>query len=86
MKIHVHDNNNVPVKQNCLGEFELEAGKALTLHMHLGDCELCPSGHCHQGSLSLLLIAGEIFVVLEGVMPPSKITLKETQPHTPVAH
>lgn len=86
MKIHVHDNNHVPLEQNCLSEVELEAGKVLTLHLHRGGCNPRAKGHCHDGSVNLLIVGGAMYVVLEGVWPPSLITLEEMEMHVPIAH
>ena len=86
MKIHVHDNNEVPEKHNCLGEIELEPGKTLSLHMHSGPCHPCPQGHCHQATINILQTDKGLFVVFEGVRPPSKITLDEQAPHSEVEH
>jgi hypothetical protein len=86
MKIHVHDNNDIPKNQNCLGEFELEPGFNLTLHMHRGDCRPCPQGHCHQAVIGLLEVKGELFLVFEGVMAPTKTSLDKLPPHSTVTH
>lgn len=87
MKIHVHDNNDPsPEKHNCLSDEVLDPGKILTLHMHPGPCRICPKGHCHGGTINFLLIDGDLFVVLEGIRPPSQITVDETKPHAPVGH
>lgn len=86
MKVHIHDNNNVPTAQNCLGEFELEPQRTLTLHMHPGECQPCPQGHCHQATIVLVQTDKGLFVVFEGVRNPSKITLDAARPHMPVEH
>lgn len=57
IKIHIHDNSKVPAGQNCLGEFKLERDKVITLHMHDGPCQLCPEGHCHHGSIGIVLMS-----------------------------
>jgi hypothetical protein len=86
MIIHVHDNNDVPEKHNCLGEFELEPGNTLSLHLHPGECRPCPQGHCHWANISVLQTSKGLFIVFEGVRPPTKITLDQQAPHSDVAH
>lgn len=75
IKVHVHDNSKVPVEQHCLGAFELTREKILTLHLHDGPCFLCPQGHCHHGSIGILLSeTGEMFLVFENTPLPARVT------------
>jgi hypothetical protein len=85
MRVHIHDNNKLPAN-NCMTHVELEPGKILTLHLHPGECQVCPEGHCHHGSIGVLLVEGELFVVFEGAKPPEKITLDDFRPRVPISH
>jgi hypothetical protein len=81
IKVHIHDNSKAPAGQNCLGEFELERDKVITLHMHGGPCELCPEGHCHHGSIAVVIGAnGDLMVVFENVLPPRRISFDDFRP------
>ena len=81
MKVHIHDNNNAPQNQICLGQFELTSAKVLTLHLHPGECTLCPEGHCHFGSIGITLNEhGELYISFEQVAPPKKLTLDDYNP------
>jgi hypothetical protein len=86
IKVHVHDNSEVPVAQSCRGEFTLSPDKILTLHMHDGGCRLCTEGHCHEGSIALVLADGQLFVVFEGVRPPGRITHDDYRPAGRISH
>jgi len=87
MRVHVHDNNAPgPGKGNCLTDTELEPGEVITLHMHIGPCRLCSNGHCHNGTINVLVVDGALFVVLEGIPEPQAITKDKTALHTPPAH
>lgn len=82
MIIHVHDNNDPePKKHNCVSETELKPGKVLTLHMHRGPCRPCSQGHCHRGTINLLMVDAALYVVLEGIPCPELITTDDTAPH-----
>jgi hypothetical protein len=80
MKIHIHDNNAVPVDQNCLGSFEADENKIITLHFHAGNCHLCPDGHCHNGSIAITTVGEELFLSFESIMTPIKITYDDQPP------
>ncbi|MGH9767209.1 MAG: hypothetical protein ACREAB_07220 [Blastocatellia bacterium] len=87
IKVHIHDNSRTPVGQNCLGEFKLEPEKIITLHMHNGTCQLCPEGHCHHGSISMLFGAnGDLFVVFERSQLPSRISCDDYKPTERITH
>jgi hypothetical protein len=81
MKVHVHDNNQAPEKQICKAAVELTTEKVLSLHMHPGECTLCPEGHCHWGSIAITLNEhGELYISFEQVSVPNKITLDDYNP------
>jgi hypothetical protein len=87
MKIHIHNNNDPsPEKHNCLIEDELSEGKVLSLHMHAGECRPCRNGHCHDGTINLVMVDNALYVVFEKVVTPDLITLSDAKPHGPVAH
>lgn len=81
IKVHVHDNSQVPSNQKCLGEFELERDKIITLHMHDGECALCPEGHCHYGSIAVCLgLDGSLMISFEAARPPERISFDDFKP------
>lgn len=81
MKIHVHDNNRAPERQICLAAVDLTTEKVLTLHIHAGECMLCPEGHCHFGSIGITVNQwGELYISFEQVAPPNKVTLDDYNP------
>lgn len=89
MKVHVHDNSRVPAEQDCLAEYELREDKIITLHMHDGECVLCPEGHCHYGSIALAYTekrGGHLFVTFEGIVPPARITQDDYRPQAEISH
>lgn len=68
IKVHIHDNTRVPDEQKCLAEHELERGKVIILHMHAGECRLCPEGHCHHGSIGVCIgLDGSLMISFENV-------------------
>jgi hypothetical protein len=87
MKVHIHDNNSPsPKNHNCVTEEDLSEGKVLSLHIHKGECERCHNGHCHGGTINLLIVDGALYVVFEKVYLPDLITVDALKPHAPVAH
>lgn len=81
MKIHIHDNNSAPGKQECKARHEVDEFNVLSLHFHDGSCQLCSEGHCHSGVIALVMFQGELYVTFEGVQIPNKITFSEYHPH-----
>ena len=87
IKVHIHDNSQVPAGQNCLGEFELVRDKTITLHMHEGECTLCPEGHCHHGSIGIVIgLNGDLMVVFERTPRPVRITFDDFRPQRRIEH
>jgi len=87
IKIHIHDNSRVPEEQKCLAEYGLERGKIITLHMHDGDCVLCPEGHCHYGSIGIVIgLNGDLMVTFERAQPPTRITFDDFRPKGRISH
>ncbi|HEY7184336.1 MAG TPA: hypothetical protein VIC84_23070 [Blastocatellia bacterium] len=81
IKVHIHDNSKGPGSANCLGEFELERDKIITLHMHDGQCMLCPEGHCHHGSIGVVIgLNGDLMITFEGTRPPERVTFDDFKP------
>ncbi len=81
IKVHIHDNTRVPDEQKCLAEHELERGKVITLHMHDGPCTLCPEGHCHHGSIGIVIgLNGDLMISFEGIRPPERVTFDDFRP------
>jgi hypothetical protein len=87
IKVHIHDNSKVPAGQNCLAEHELERGKVITLHMHDGPCQLCPEGHCHHGSIGIVIgLDDSLMVVFERTPTPERITFDDFRPKNRISH
>ncbi len=81
IKVHIHDNSKVPAGQNCLGEFQIARDKIITLHMHDGPCNLCPEGHCHHGSIGIVIgLNGDLMVVFERMPTPERISFDDYKP------
>ena len=81
IKVHIHDNTRVPEEQKCLAKFELERDKIITLHMHSGECQLCPEGHCHHGSIGVCFgLDGSLMIAFENVLPPKRISFDDFKP------
>src|SRR5262245_57384657 len=81
IRVHIHDNSKVPVAQECLGEFELERDKIITLHMHAGECQLCPEGHCHHGSIGVCTgLDGSLMITFENTQTPERISYDGFKP------
>lgn len=81
IKVHVHDNSKVPGNQKCMGEFDLERDKIITLHMHSGECMLCPEGHCHHGSIGVCFgLDGSLMITFENAHTPKRISFDDFKP------
>lgn len=81
IKVHIHDNSKVPGAQECLGEFDLGRDKIITLHMHDGPCMLCPEGHCHHGSIGIVIgLNGDLMVTFENTYTPERISFDDFKP------
>jgi hypothetical protein len=87
IKVHVHDNSKVPGAQKCMGEFDLERDKIITLHMHSGECMLCPEGHCHHGSIGVCFgLDGSLMVTFENTHTPERISFDDFKPKRRFLH
>lgn len=81
IKVHVHDNSKVPQEQKCLAKYELERDKVITLHTHAGPCMLCPEGHCHDGSIGIVIgLNGDLMITFENILPPKRISFDDFRP------
>jgi hypothetical protein len=87
INVHIHDNSKVPEAQKCMGEFELERGKVITLHMHEGPCQLCPEGHCHHGSIGIVIgLNGDLMIAFESTPTPERVTFDDIRPKRRLLH
>lgn len=87
IKVHIHDNTRVPDEQKCLAEHELERDKVITLHMHDGPCVLCPEGHCHHGSIGIVIgLDGSLMISFEKVPTPKRISFDDFRPKNRIPH
>lgn len=86
INVHIHDGTRV-LSQKCLATHELERGKVITLHMHDGDCTLCPEGHCHNGSIAIVIgLNGDLIVTFEATPAPERITFDDFKPKRRFLH